>query len=741
MLRDPFTAEDEASLYVPRPASERALASLEEGLRGGTELVLLSGPVGIGKSLLLKVLARKLEATTCCVTLEYDGLSTSEICQWVLRELDARETLAAERAMTHRPTLLKFREWMQREKSYADGDDPLRGILNVGRDMAAKGLPLVILIDDAEGMKPAVAHELGTLVRGAQGTVSMALAATPDDPSADALADTLGIDATRVVYDTPMTLDETIRYVSERLGRTEATQELRACLNESRIRRLYRYTQGNPRRLHGELGLIHLELSRVRAGVPARTPVPPSGSTPARPAPSPTSPAPIAPPTETQTAEATPAPDAATVPPATAVATPLPRALPETKPDARERDPAELAAEAAVAATREPARAVEAVESAAAMPAAAAIELALEPEPDLELPPNFDDLEVETAFVDAVVAAPGTVVADREGGAPERDPSEPARIFVSAPTLEEADATVEPEYTAPALDETSAEPMPLDARAADSEAEDPSTSDLDIEPAEPCTALEAVPLHADESTQVPAATVPAIAPAAQAPGARGERSPAATSSHAATGAAQRPTQGTEVEEATWDIAPPAAAKTEAGGAPSHWVARGAGVGSNVRPRWGRAAGIAVVAGLAVASAVAYALLRAPDGDSAGAPAQGALPEVGSASRAATPREAPALPAASPRENAVPPPAAAAPSASSAPPARDPLAPPPAIVETNIQAIPFATVMIDGRSVGDTPLAKIPLESGTHTFRVKMHDGRIIEEEIEISETNRYIVFK
>jgi len=267
MLRDPFSAEDEASLYVPRPASEAALAGIEDVLLHGSGLAVLVGPVGIGKSLLLKVLESKLSSSHCCVRVDYEGLSIDEFCQWVLRELDARETLETERMLTHKPTLAKFREWMQRERSITQTDDPESGLVQLAIEFQGRGFPVALLIDTADGLKPDSARRLLELTQRANGALRIVLALTDGLQESLSILHALSDQVGTVRYEQPMSLDETIQYIKERLARSGASEELRACLDESRVRRLFKYSQGNPRRLHGEIGLIHLELSRVRAGV------------------------------------------------------------------------------------------------------------------------------------------------------------------------------------------------------------------------------------------------------------------------------------------------------------------------------------------------------------------------------------------------------------------------------------------------------------------------------------------
>jgi hypothetical protein len=59
----------------------------------------------------------------------------------------------------------------------------------------------------------------------------------------------------------------------------------------------------------------------------------------------------------------------------------------------------------------------------------------------------------------------------------------------------------------------------------------------------------------------------------------------------------------------------------------------------------------------------------------------------------------------------------------------------------INASPWANVEVDGIDLGVTPLANIPLFAGSHSFRVRMPDGRVIERRIEIDAEKRFISFE
>ncbi len=88
----------------------------------------------------------------------------------------------------------------------------------------------------------------------------------------------------------------------------------------------------------------------------------------------------------------------------------------------------------------------------------------------------------------------------------------------------------------------------------------------------------------------------------------------------------------------------------------------------------------------------------------------------------------------------PPPAAAKPVVSlrKAEPAPPPQAPEP--ISVSINATPWAIIEIDGKEIGETPMANVLLAPGDHRFRARMSDGTVMERTIRITPDNRHIAF-
>lgn len=108
-------------------------------------------------------------------------------------------------------------------------------------------------------------------------------------------------------------------------------------------------------------------------------------------------------------------------------------------------------------------------------------------------------------------------------------------------------------------------------------------------------------------------------------------------------------------------------------------------------------------------------------------------------------EAPSAAQPSPAQVAPPPPPAAQPAID---PAAEP-APEPVVeaaqtplppVDVRINATPWATIRVDGREVGVTPLSGVELSPGPHVFEARLPDGRVLSRELRVDAENRFVVF-
>lgn len=185
---DPFRPTADPAAYVPRPATERALAALGRAVVRGRS-VALCGPPGHGKTLLLRVLALRLPRRFEAVHLPYPALSPREAWLWAAAARGEPAPAAAEASLRAR----------------AD-------------ELAARGGAVLLVIDDAAALPPATARALRRASEEHPGLrLAVAWTETPGDERPAALLAALGPGFARVRLDAPMSARETGRYVRARL--------------------------------------------------------------------------------------------------------------------------------------------------------------------------------------------------------------------------------------------------------------------------------------------------------------------------------------------------------------------------------------------------------------------------------------------------------------------------------------------------------------------------------------------
>jgi hypothetical protein len=210
-----FVANDDPRRYLPRPATELALAQLEARvLEDCAAVTLLVGPPGIGKSLLLRVLVQQLRSTLRTVTLGAGDIDATTLCAFVLDQLRADP-----------------------------GDDPEHALLMLAADYGMKRSALVIALDSAEQLPLDTAGRLGALALTAGGSLRVVAAA--QEP-ATSLARALGCEDDVVALRTPMNLRETQAHLEAALAAGCAPPEVRELFRGLSAARIFREANGIP---------------------------------------------------------------------------------------------------------------------------------------------------------------------------------------------------------------------------------------------------------------------------------------------------------------------------------------------------------------------------------------------------------------------------------------------------------------------------------------------------------------
>jgi hypothetical protein len=242
---DAFALHAAASSYVPSEACERALSQLGAALDGGL-VPCLEGPTGIGKTLMLQILATRVADRFRPLYLPFPMLATSELCALALGLLGRR----------------------------APGD-PESALLAVAADPAARGRPLLLLIDDAASLPEDSARGLAALAMRASGSLRVALAGIDGDAllrSSAAFGDAL----VRVALQEGIPEASVRDYVSARLDRAHAPDHVRLAFDDTVVAELGRLAAGNPRRLHvAAQKILRRTESPLAIAAPQASPEPP----------------------------------------------------------------------------------------------------------------------------------------------------------------------------------------------------------------------------------------------------------------------------------------------------------------------------------------------------------------------------------------------------------------------------------------------------------------------------------
>ena len=175
----------------------------------------LLAPPGLGKTLLLRMLASRLPTALRGVYVPNPVLAPAELCAWTLGCLAA-------------PV------W----------SDPISVLGAYADHLAERGGALVWLVDDAHSLPEETARWLGHMLARARGALRLVIAAVEDERAKGlfALGPMVRIDALAK----PMQPAETVRYVCERLDRACAPAELRARC-EAALEAIHEQSAGVPR--------------------------------------------------------------------------------------------------------------------------------------------------------------------------------------------------------------------------------------------------------------------------------------------------------------------------------------------------------------------------------------------------------------------------------------------------------------------------------------------------------------
>jgi type II secretory pathway predicted ATPase ExeA len=704
---DPFEVTSDPTAYVPRSVTQELLASIEGALRKGARSIMVTGPPGLGKTLLLRVLERRLRNAYRPIAIAYPALLPDELCRWIL-------TLLGEPVTGH----------------------PTAALLDLARRLGRSQRNLVLLVDDAGSIPAATVLHLAELAYAADRGVRLVLFAVEDGRVAG-LRSALGSDVLTLQLNEPMSETETFEYIYARLARARAPTELVERFDPGTVARLHAESGGIARELHRLAGEVAREDEGEDATELAATDLPEVEAPPESPAPQAPPPPPAVGALESPPIPAT-APESPPIPATAPESPPISATAPESPPAPAPRPTAPRVPFgrwtpvyallllaillAAIPLLRGGFPWVLDLPTIGPEPAAPTAVQPIETPAPLARPASEEPVETIPVNINAVPWAIVEVDGEQLGETPLANvPLTPGphvfrarmpdgeirehRVEVG-PTMRHvvfyAESPPEKEEPVPAPETTAAPVEPPVVREDLAEEPVPAPERTAAPAARPIVREEPAPTPAPERAAAPVS--PPIA----------REEPASTPVPA-------------LEKTAAPVAPPIV-QEELATAPAPSPER-------------------------TAASAAPPIVREEPSPTP-APERAAAPVSPPAAReepASTPAPAPertAAPVAPPivREEPAEIPTDELPYLETMLPEiiteTVPVPPeePPEPISVSINATPWATIEIDGEEIGITPMAGVLLTPGDHQFRVYMPDGRVLEESVRISSTNRHIAF-
>ena len=280
----PFKNTVDAAAYIPRAETDRVLARIEEAVERGDPITALVGPPGLGKSLLLHVLAERLSLRFRTAYVPFATVPAEEVYSWLLSHIDeevgegepgeaaevgedaaevgedAAEVgdaadVGADAAEVGDAAEVAADAAGVGEDAAGLGEDDeaaREGLLRIARAAEREGSALVLLVDEVGSLSPEAAGELADLSREAGSALRLVVAAADDERSA-AVLDGLGDGLEPLSFDTPMSAAETEAYVRAGLNRSKLPEHVCARFDSAAIEELHRASGGIARLLNEEV--------------------------------------------------------------------------------------------------------------------------------------------------------------------------------------------------------------------------------------------------------------------------------------------------------------------------------------------------------------------------------------------------------------------------------------------------------------------------------------------------------
>jgi general secretion pathway protein A len=224
----PFALTPDPRFIYFTPSHTEVMANLHYGIESGKGLIVVTGEVGTGKTTILRWMMQRLDRTVLVAYIFNPRLSVTEFYQ-------------------HLASLLDVQKWETKPEL----------LVSLGQALDSRhsrGLRTVLIIDEAQGLSPAVLEEIRLLSNFESDTakhLQIVLTGQPELRNVLNYPDLRQLKqrvALRCVIKTLPSVEETDRYMTSRLLASGA--ERTEIFNSEAVDYIYRCTEGIPRNIN-----------------------------------------------------------------------------------------------------------------------------------------------------------------------------------------------------------------------------------------------------------------------------------------------------------------------------------------------------------------------------------------------------------------------------------------------------------------------------------------------------------
>ncbi|HSS20842.1 MAG TPA: AAA family ATPase [Pyrinomonadaceae bacterium] len=224
----PFALTPDPRFIYFTPSHTEVMANLHYGIESGKGLIVVTGEVGTGKTTILRWMMQRMDRNVLTAYIFNPRLSVNEFYQQLASLLDVQDWETKPEFLTALGQVLESRH--------------------------SRGLRTVLIIDEAQGLSPAVLEEIRLLSNFESDTskqLQVVLTGQPElreilnDPGLRQLKQRIAL---RCVIKALPTVGETDRYITSRLLASGA--ERTDIFSSEAIEYIYRCTEGIPRNIN-----------------------------------------------------------------------------------------------------------------------------------------------------------------------------------------------------------------------------------------------------------------------------------------------------------------------------------------------------------------------------------------------------------------------------------------------------------------------------------------------------------